>query len=164
MQRKVFKDKSAHTKAMDTTILATLTSVAVAGERCPTDAVMGEPHGWSGSQVQRAMYRLIDAQRIVCEVRGGRRVVTIPNLGISTASYFPAVKDKPAQSDRVKLSLASIPDKAARAMTALRRTGVVCFAERVSETSTRVTGWFKVGSNYISLEQLLALPGAKETK
>ena len=158
-----FKDK-AHTKAMDATILAALTSIAIAGERCPADAVMGEPHGWSGSQVQRAIYRLIDTQRIVCEVRGGRRVVTIPSIGISTASYFPATKGKPAQSERVKLSLASIPDKAARAMTALRRTGIVCFAERVSDTSTRVTGWYKVSGNYIDLEQLLALPGATEKK
>ena len=161
---KPFKDKSAHTAAMDDTILATLTTIARNNEKCPTDAVMGEPHGWSGSQVQRSVYRLIDTQRIVCEVRGGRRVVTIPHLGISTASYFPPTKAKPAQSDRVKSSLASIPDNAARAMTALRRKGIVCYAERVSETSTRVTGWFKVGGEYLKLEQLLALPGAKETK
>lgn len=161
---KIIKDKHAHTAAMDNTILATLTGIAQNNEKCPTDAVIGEPHGWSGSQVQRAMHRLIDAQRIICEVRGGRRVVTIPHLGIST-SYFPPAKGKPVvQSDRVKLSLASIPDNAARAMTALRRKGIVCYAERVSETSTRVTGWYKVGSEYLKLEQLLALPGAKETK
>lgn len=161
---KPFKDKSAHIAAMDETILATLTTIAQNNGKCPTDATMGEPHGWSGSQVQRAMFRLNDSQRIVCEVRGGRRVVTIPSLGISTQSYFPPEKAGKLQCDRVKLSLASIPENAARAMTALRRKGIVCFAERVSETSTRVTGWYKVGSEYFKLEQLLALPGAKETK
>lgn len=161
---KPFKDKHGHIAAMDDTIFATLIAIAQNNEKCPTDATMGEPHGWSGSQVQRAMYRLNDAQRIVCEVRGGRRVVTIPSLGISTQSYCAPGKAEKPQSDRVKLSLASIPDNAARAMTALRRKGVVCFAERVSDTSTRVTGWYKVGSEYHKLEQLLALPGAKETK
>ena len=40
----------------------------------------------------------------------------------------------------------------------------MCFAERVNDTSTRVTGWYKVGSEYLKLEQLLALPGAQEKK
>lgn len=161
---KPFKDKSGHIKAMDDTIFATLVSIAQNNEKCPTDATMGAPHGWSGSQVQRSMYRLTDTQRIVCEVRGGRRVVAIPSLNISTAAYFAPSKAGKPQCDRVKLSLASIPDNAARAMTALRRRGFVCFAERVSDTSTRVTGWYKVNSEYIKLEQLLALPGAQETK
>ena len=154
-------DKINHTINMDKTVLAILTAVAQAGERCPGDDSIGEAHGWSKSQVARSLIRLCDAQKITVELRGNRRVVTILDLKIETA---PFVSAKPQLDDRARGSFSSIPERAAQAMTALRRRGIVCYAERVSDLTTRVTGWYHVKGRYLTLAELLSMADELEKK
>jgi len=146
-------DRASYNKNMDKIVFSTLIAIAQAGEKCPTDTSIGEGGGWSKSQVARSMIRLCDARKISVELRGNKRVVTLLDLGISTE---PFLKAKPVD-ERVKANLASIPDNAAQAMTVLRRRGIVCYGERVSDTSTRVTGWYHVRGQYMTLAELLAL-------
>lgn len=154
-------DKIAHTSNMDRTILATLTAVAQAGQRCPGDDALGEPHGWSRSQVARSLIRLTDRQKITCEIRGNRRVISILDLKIETAPFMSV---KPTLDTRPKGSFHAIPENASRALTIIRRAGIVAFAERVSEQTTRVTGWYSVKGEYVTLDEILKMADKLESR
>lgn len=137
-------------------VLDVLSEVAAEGIQCPPDRVLGERIGLSQAAFARCILALISDGKITSRRDGPCRVITILATGKST---LPFQKAKPAERDRHPIKRVPsriVPEIANRAMTELRKRGIVCYAERHSETSTDLTGKYIVNKEPLTLDELLS--------
>lgn len=143
-------------------VLAALSDVAAEGIQCPPDRVLGERIGLSQSAFARCVLALIKDGKITSRRDGPCRVVTILATGKATLPFKKA--QQPAERERHPIKRVAskiVPEVANRAMTDLRKRGLVCYAERYSEASTDLTGGYIVNKEVLTLAELLARAGQR---
>lgn len=137
-------------------VFALVSEIAAAHERCPTDRTLAARIGLSQSSFARCILALSRDGKISSEKVGPCRVITIMATGQKTAAHCKENAPKREQKAPRPPASKLVPEVANRAMMALRARGIVCYAERISEAKTDLTGDYVVGKEVITLEDLKA--------